>query len=521
MISNLPQQLPISSAPKARFIVSWWEREVHIWVLRKPATELLNSAGDNFDINQNKKLLKTIVVKGDLNIASATINDQGTLLVVSTATDVKAFRLEHNDPVKPSDVKLTTLDLPEKLTVLGATQILLSPDGHWLCVIQEGTQVLMAHIDAAEGSFTPYVSKLPRLRRQIPRYIQNGGMGNYERNITQAAFAPDSKMLAVADLAGYTDTWVLRGNGEKQLNGDDKDASDDASSESESDDDSSEEEGDATRNMEKRWIRNPSAKLLPKLPSAPVVLSFSDDVPTTSTGNEDREDRVKDYNLVAVTSSWNILAFHPLQGSLTSWTRRHPRKALPAPVLDLMDLAKGAFWQGSRFWVYGVSFLLMLDMAQDLVKQPSENEAATGLEVQHGTKRKRIGPNSGAGSLITQSNLVPHRVGKYVGDKWEVVDTSVTSPQDDDSNSDDEMPDAQDGELTQLRNVYGGKAKISDDGETNAQRKSWWITYKYRPVLGIVPLNEVDQPLEVALVERPTWDVEMPERYYVGEEWER
>jgi len=59
----------------------------------------------------------------------------------------------------------------------------------------------------------------------------------------------------------------------------------------------------------------------------------------------------------------------------------------------------------------------------------------------------------------------------------------------------------------------------------------WWHTYKYREVLGIVPLgpsfrsrghdqiaDEVDIKketlgLEVAVVERPIWDVELPGRY--------
>lgn len=115
-ISNLPQQPPILSAQKARFITSWWDREVHIWALRKPATEIFNQTGEeeedeDVDINKNRKLLKTIVVKGDSNISSATINSEGTLLIVSTSIDIKAFRLEHQDPMKPSDVKLSAIEL--------------------------------------------------------------------------------------------------------------------------------------------------------------------------------------------------------------------------------------------------------------------------------------------------------------------------------------------------------------------------------------------------------------------------
>src|SRR6478735_1553005 len=117
MMPSLPQQAPLLSAPKARFVVSWWDREVHIWLLRKSANDMFNSAGEEVDINQNRKLIKTIVVKGDSNITSATIDDEGSLLIVSTAIDVKAFRLEHQDPIKPSDVKVSSSELPRSLQV--------------------------------------------------------------------------------------------------------------------------------------------------------------------------------------------------------------------------------------------------------------------------------------------------------------------------------------------------------------------------------------------------------------------
>lgn len=48
----------------------------------------------------------------------------------------------------------------------------------------------------------------------------------------------------------------------------------------------------------------------------------------------------------------------------------------------------------------------------------------------------------------------------------------------------------------------------------------WWHTYKYREILGVVPLghDEVDVEgksahLEVAVIERPMWDVDLPGRY--------
>ena len=526
MMSNLPQQPPVISASNARFVVSWWDREVHVWVLRKAANELFESGNDEgVDINQNRKLLKTIVVKGDSNIASATVNQNGTLLVVSTATDVKAFRLEHQDPTKPSDVNVHSIELPPRLTHLGATQAKLSPDGSWLCLVQEGSQVLVAGIEinpGAEDASSPAISvkpqRLSRLRRHIPRYIANGGLGAYDRSITHVAFSPDSKMVAVADLAGYVDTWILRGQEESLQNGRAVEGAEEAaSSESESSDDETE-----TTDAREQWIRNPNAKQLPKLPAAPVVLSFADSVPGSQgpTGtNDEGSDTASDYILAAITSSWNVLAFHPRQGSLTPWSRRHPRKSLPAAVQDLLDLPKGVMWQDSRMWVYGVSFLLMLDMGQDLPKPALDADAAADSLVAQGMKRKRTGQTTGAGGKMEGENLAPHKVRRHGDDEqFEDVDVGET-PRADASDSDDEMPDA-DGELSQLRKANSGNGSTDEAVYAN-ERKKWWITYKYRPILGIVPLNAADQAPEIALVERPTWDVDMPERYFAGNEWER
>jgi U3 small nucleolar RNA-associated protein 4 len=516
MMSSLPQQAPLLSAPKARFVVSWWDREVHIWLLQKSATDMFNAGGDDVDVNQNRKLLKTIVVKGDSNITSATIDDEGSLLIVSTAIDVKAFRLEHQDPVKPSDVKVASADLPKKLAGVGAIKVQLSPNAQWLCAVQEGSRVVVGALDPVTPRtslvFSPQVQRLTRLRRQIPRHILNGGMGSYDRTITHIAFSPDSKMLAASDLAGYIDTWILS-------DGDKSKSEDDASSSSESE--SSDEEEEASQNIEK-WIRNPSAKLLPKLPSAATVLSFSADVPQAKVsprgspdGINGSSDHVDDYTLLAITSSWNLLTFHPLQGSLTPWSRRHVRKDLPAPVQDLLDLAKGVFWQGSRAWIYGVSFLLMLDLAQDLPK-PLEGEVSDPTGKQN-LKRKRTGPSTGAGGRMEQGALAPSLVRKHTAGQWEDVDME-DAPRPEDFNSDDE--DQPEGELAQLRN----RREVGKDlevAETGGERKSWWMTFKYRPIFGVVPISTADQPLEIALVERPTWDVDMPESYFSVEQWRR
>lgn len=520
-MSNLPQQPPVLSAANSRFVVSWWDREVHIWVLRKLAAELFESGSDGVDMNQNRKLLKSIVVKGDSNIASAAVNQDGTSLVVSTAIDVKAFRLRHQDPAKPSDVKISSVELPQKLTRLGATQVKLSPDGKWLCLVQEGSRVLMAGMWSAQGAgehswpMSVKSQRLSRLRRDIPGFIRNGGLGSYDRSITQVAFSPDSRMVAVADLAGYVDTWILRGHEESLHIAKDNGAADDASS---SESDSSEE--DENIDAGEQWIRNPNAKQLPKLPSAPAALSFSGTVPGSrgQLGARDEVTEADDYVLAAITLSWSLLVFHPRHGSLTAWSRRHPRKLLPAAVQDLMDVPKGILWQGSRMWAYGVSYLLMLDLGQDLPKPILGAEVGGDPQGAHGTKRKRIGPMTGAGGKMHGENLAPHKVRRR-GRNGRAVDVDLGETQcGDESGSDDDMANAE-SELAQLRNASDSTAQPSADAA--AEGKKWWITYKYRPILGLVPLGKADGSLEVALVERPAWDVKVPERYFGGDEQDR
>lgn len=505
-LPNLPLQPPLASAPKARFILSWWDRELHIWQLQTPAAAMFKR-GNEKDLQQNRKLMKTIVVKGDSNITSATINEKGNLLFVSTATEVKAFRLRHDQPLKPADVQLSTLNMPKRIAERGASRLQLSPDGQWLSMIREGSRLIMARvmIETADGEDTLTVNtqKLARLHRDIPRYVINGGLGKYDRNVTHSCFSSDSKMFAVADLAGYTDTWTLNS---ATTNGKAQDPDDDESS---SDSDASEdEEGAATT---KKWRRNQNN--FPKLPGSPTVLSFSSMSPATK-GSSKQSQSPSDYTLLAITASWHILIFNANKGQLTEWARHNPRKALPGPIVDLADFAQGVVWQGQRIWVYGTNFLFMIDTSQNLVR--SNEDAASAAQ---GHKRKRLGPSSGAGGKMAKGNLAPHKISRHTGDEEEDLDLA---DQDIEMNSDEEM-DEVNGELSNLRE---GEVSTANTGTELAvkggEKASWWITHKYRPILGIVPLSTKNSDnLEVALVERPAWDINIGEKYYAGEEWRR
>jgi U3 small nucleolar RNA-associated protein 4 len=523
-LSHLPQSTPIQSAPKARLVVSWWGREVSIWHLRKPVKDLL-SVGEEVPA-KNHKLLRRMLVKGESNITSASISEGGDFLVVSTAAEIKAFQLRLESSDDKVDLRITKVDAPA--APFGASKVQISPDGSWVSWVQEGSKVMIAKVVASgTGSYTiSHPAKLGRLRRDISKYVLLGGLGAYNRNVSHITFSPDSKMLAVADLAGYIDTWVLRGPGD--LPNTSADDERDASS-----DESSDEEDDKASVSAGKWIRNPKAALLPKLSSVPVCISFQNRNPGSASGAEASD--IDDYTLLVITASMQILTFNPLHGGLSAWSKRNPQARIPEQFRATRDLVKGVLWQGSRVWMYGVSFLFMLDLSEDLTPEKSTAVAKAGV------KRKRNGTDSGAGGKMEPKHALAPQTVRVVVDseknEWMDVDTAdgdeqrsqraTSSALEDDDDDDDEDTDA--GELLAMRGAQDVNGK---DTIKRNQKTKYWHTYKYRPILGIVPLSvqapaeegvseDGFSPLEVALIERPIWDLDLPPRYFADGEWER
>ncbi|KAK0630030.1 quinon protein alcohol dehydrogenase-like superfamily [Bombardia bombarda] len=542
-LSHLPQSTNLQSAPKARFVVTWWGNEIRIWHLPIGARELLDDA----EKRQNRKLLAMIMVKGESNITSAAISEDGTLLVASTASEMKAFQLEPFAGLPSEQLKVTKLQMPTATIGQGGIKVEISPDRIWVSWVEEGSKVMLAKVTITPtGAYTiSQPSKVRRLRRPVPKHILLGGLGSYDRNVTQLAFSPDSKMMAAADLAGYIDTWVLRAPGE-QRNGASGERGDDAdllSGSGSSSDSSDDEEDQQQQNGEsERWVVNSKAALIPKLASAPVVLSFSK---ASGPGFDG------DYTLLAITTLKQVLLFNPLQGTLSDWSRRNTYAKLPEALRETRDLVKGVVWQGPRAWIYGVSFVFMLDLSQDLT---AETTALTKSGGKNGIKRKRDESGAG-GKMDKQQMLAPQHIKTAVGpDGVEWVDTEMADADGDDAKSvgassafedDDEDDDETDG--GELQHMRDGQQQANGDGEAAAaggkggvqRRARWWHTRQYRPILGIVPVgssskNEggtdattaddngvVYPPLEVALVERPEWEMDQPARYFANGEWER
>ncbi|KAI8195113.1 U3 small nucleolar RNA-associated protein 4 [Colletotrichum sp. SAR 10_66] len=523
-LPHLPQTPPLASAPDARLLINWWDNQVEVWKLQNSFDGLFGDgvapADKDKDLDANRKLLKTILVNGDSSISSAAITPDGSLCAVATPTALKAFHLRHDgNPTKPSDVAVSTIPVPASFASNGASKVILSPDGAWLAAVQDGSKVLVARITRDADSGAVAIEKpraVARLRRNVPKHQSHGGLGSYERTVAHLAFSPDSRMLAAADLAGYIDTWVFGTPSPR--------AEDDEEEDSASDSDSDDAPADAAT---ERWIRNPTASLLPKLPATPVVLSFSPDLATTP-------NNTPEYTLAAVTTAWHILIFNPAAGSLNAWSRRNPVSRLPATIRETRDLAKGALWQGPRVWIYGINFLFMLDLSQDLSAPVAVADPDTAVVVHAhaaGTKRKRKGPDSGAGSKMSIGAIVPAQVDRFVAAKgtkeWQ-DDIESRAPADamdvdsDADSADDVAAAGSDSEEPEsgLATLRGRQEETQ--AEDGAGKTRWWHTYKYRPILGIAPLSGTGAAsLEAVLVERPLWEVDLPERYFGADEWER
>lgn len=518
-------------------MMSWWDREVHIWRINKHAESINGNEPEAATVN--RKLVAKILVKGESNITSATLNSAGNLLAVSTVAEVKVFRLKARKPEEGEGLKVSTVAVPSTFSS-GGRLIQFSPDGNWLSIIRDDSSVALARVtldNDSPSSYTiiPQLSRLSRLDRNISKTKLLGGLGSYERTVTQAAFSSDSRILAVSDLAGYVDTWVLEGIEDLAQELDEVEE-DDASDDDSDDDSDAEEEKKPKLIFGQHWTRNPSATRIPKLPAAPVVLSFR---PATrpaqingatppATRNTPKpvshELPITEDRLVIVTSTNEIYEFEVLGGSLTPWSRRNPTSTFPLAFRKLGDLARGCIWDVSngreRMWLHGVSWIWMFDLSQDFHFEDEEVEENGGSE-NAGNKRKRFQlGKSGAGGMVDEEERETGMSRKI----RKVIHEEETEEMEMDVDGAKEFMDidSDDGEIdTEMKLTLRGKTQKSED-EKFGRTAQTYNTLKYRPILGVVEIGDAGEGgLEVAIVERPIWEADLPMRYEGDQEWEK
>ena len=532
-----------------------------------------------------------MILQSDENITSASLSPNGGLLAITTSRETKVFRLSKRKS-DPEKLRISKVDSgPSKaLAKTGAKRLTFSPDGKWLALVTSDNEVRMARFLHAVHSDTsieifPKIADLERIERAAAREDgaqgtkQHGSLGNYDRIINRMAFSGDSKIFVTGDLSGYLDSWVLEGQEDEKLeilNGDDDGSSSTSSEDS--------EEGRSREILGERWIRNPSANLIPRLPSAPLVLSFRPELATspltngtTTTLHPTRhnphprshalphgEDR-----LIVLTANHELLEFEVLKGKLSDWSRRNPTSSLPQDFRTVRDRAMGCLWDVSRapnarerLWLYGGAWVWMFDLTKDFpMSSPNGIPPKAALEYENGqagSKRKRAHDHdeekrnltkdtSGAGSKMEafqQAVSTTRRVRQRIGASGEGATWITPESAHDDASDDEALALNGKTDTTALGRVRRGLPALNDDdnkecdtgtteepetkvlvnGTTKQKQKpSWWCTYKYRPILGIVPIGSrqagTDDPIEAVIVERPAWDLDLPSRFAGDKEW--
>ncbi|KAF2132128.1 WD40 repeat-like protein [Dothidotthia symphoricarpi CBS 119687] len=537
----LPHTPPLVSAPGARLLVSWWNSELRIWRV-KPQD----------DGNEKPKVVARLALQGEENITSVSITRDGGLLAVGTGSVVKLFQLIQPQAGAGPGLRIRKLEMP---SISGAKTVKLTADGKWLTVITATNVIQLVRIirtdDAADQPRV--LDKLQYLHR-LPRNISSqspldGPSGPYARSITHAEFSSDGNVFAVADLAGYVDTWVIEGN--EDSTAPEVDIDDSTPADAEEDDSDDEEEGmkEKITFLGQRWISNPAAHLLPQLDSTPVLLSFqptsvSSDRPEPN-GNpavhptrqnphpHSHELPAVEHRLLLASAEHQLYLFEVMAGRLSEWSRRNPPSSYPREYRQLDLPAKGCIWDVNetrqRVWLYGEKWLFMFDLSQDFPISDSDDTVAGKKRKREAVKDASKKNNSGAGDMLPQKELPVTKMRKFNGGqtnesrKAEWVETNATSNS---ATVDDDVEDKTQ-TLASLRrsNTQDGAQSngdstelvLRDVGEVASQQNrddSSWHTFKYRPILGMVPISaDNGQPLEVVLVERPSWDLDLPPRF--------
>lgn len=546
--------------------MSFWDREVSLWrVSRGPV-----SSHENID-GQRHRLVGKVLIQGEENISSAMLSSDGKTLAVATISEVKIFSLRRRKGDEKGALRIQKIDVPKVLSDEGARLVTISPDSRWLSIVRPNSDIYMARIQPTSASnekpqVMPQFAKLKRATRHVRHEkASHGTLGDYERTIRSVVFSDDSMVLASGDISGCVDTWVLgtatgSANGAIKRNG-----------ASESDDDSSDDEDEDVVIEGERWTTAATESPIPRMKSGITLLSFRPKPTPTqkllaNVTHQSGEDR-----LMVLTSEHQLIEFDARDGKLSDWSRRNPKAYLPAEFRGVKDRAMGCMWDlfegRERLWLYGASWLWMFDLLQDF---PSPEEAGaveegkTAGQLAKASKRKREAldddeeerrkHNTGAGDRIPQSQMDVHfgtKVRKIVGSdasqgEWIALDKErprVAGEDDEAYEYDETFAATNETTLARLRRGDGtavetetpqkGPRKTASDtpkkqlveanGASAQPTRRWWHTYKYRDILGIVPLNTLSDDgsddqnpsgmLEVAVVERPMWDVELPGRY--------
>ncbi|KAK5171734.1 U3 small nucleolar RNA-associated protein [Saxophila tyrrhenica] len=543
----LPQHPPVASAPRARLLVSWWEKSITIWRVSKHETadKLLHSPSP-------RKLVARINLNTTANIRSVSVSADGSVLAAATSAEVKLFQLRRR--ADSDTLAVRKLHLPNELAKSGAHVLRISENGKWLAAVSPQSEVFLARI-ASDPDRPKYLQVLPKIVELDRRHRTHtrSVLTDFDRTITQLAFAADGSVLVASDRAGHLDSWVLEGHEDTSAPAIDlaeKDSdkrSSDAGSDAHSSSDSSEDDDLTPIFYGQHWTGNPSGHLLPRLDSPALILTFRpprEDQSSNHLANgnpgvhstrsnphaHSHELPHGQHKLFVMTAKHQMFEFDVLAGRLSDWSRRNPTAALPEDFTKIRDRVMGAVWdvneRRERIWLYGSSFVCMLNVSEDLPeegraqavvkkrrkpKRGIKEEPNDEAEDENARKRRKI--DSGAGSRI--SNAQEQVVTRFEDGKVvKLRGADIKAEEDDEDDVVDYRPKLEDlpredvkPDMKDIPSAGEEEEKVNGVVERKKKEKKWWCTFKYRPILGMVALqgdsNDANEPLEVVIVERP------------------
>ncbi|KAK5135106.1 hypothetical protein LTR08_005631 [Meristemomyces frigidus] len=522
-LTSLPQEAPVASAPKARLLVSWWDKDVYVWRIARQT-----SAETTLETQKSRKLVAKLSLTTKDDIRSVSISADGRLLAASTSSESKVFQLKKR--VDSDSLAVRKIEISHEFAALGARLLNLSPDGKWLAAVTPDSEVHVARF-AADPTQPKRIICLPQTveldRRH--RHLTPSAFKDYDRTISRIAWSTDSAFLVVGDLAGYLDTWVLEGHEDMTAPAVDrtKHDSDKGSSVNGSDSGSDSDDSDDDEAMVvyygQHWTDCPGGRLLPKLDSAPLVMTFRPhaQIQPLVNGNPGvhstrhnphahaHELPTGQHQLLIITARHHMYEFDVLAGKLSDWSRRNPSATLPEDFTKIKDRVMGSVWdeRRGRLWIHGSTWVFMLDVAHDLAagdelpKKRRRRRNDAGDDEAH----KRLKASSGAGDAVA-SRLNGGEIERYENGVRTFLNLNSKSRMSDEVDEDDDDDDDNGAglQLTRLRTSGEGQ-EVAKRGPGKEERR-WWCTYKYRPILGMVLLEDVsrtDGPIEVAIVERP------------------
>ncbi|RVD86268.1 uncharacterized protein DFL_004554 [Arthrobotrys flagrans] len=552
-LSALPQEQAVATTvgkADSRLLVARFDREVKIW--RVNSIDEVEAADDvelygAVDDDQGRKLVGGIMVNTDENISSAAISPNGDLLAISTMATIKLFHLR---PRKTTVLlRISKLELPEKIATIGARRVLFSPSGNYLAFFAPNSEPYIFKITTSvdeDGKSTFEFGNLQHLDRKDREVSVSGnklqlrdgvialGRG-YERQITRACFSHNGEYLFAADVGGWMEAWNLE---------------------------------DAKKG---KWKLIKAS--LPRLPASPVAAAFRP--PVTP---ESRKIDGDSSEVFVMTSDHTLHEFDITTGQVTAWSTRNSDR-LPREFLKLKDRCFGISMveeknKGRRMWCWGHGWVFMINVDRDLnavgaKKTKSEDTEAKGVkrkrgvvlvsgagseavngrkDMVKGTEVTLVGKaaaaeeDEGAMDVESDEEFLVDKVRNDIRKKGDVEmvhseseDDSSEEEDDDeeDSSSDpesekdsDESDKASESELSASEHPdEDGGVKLDvemeiDSGapastEVVAQKKAslgvpHWHTFQYRNVMAFLPIGDPKEDLEMVVVERPVADVKLP-----------